>query len=451
MKTQKMPGFLILDRKGEYITDTLDQRGNTVFGLHHHPKAAECMVIVSPRDFSGQKAAGTIFDHLAPQFCIRDIDPVDLADFLPGLTETQANLIQDYAHVPTFYNVLLAETRLGRPDQRDWFKTFPGLFEFNDKGKKRLLEIERKAEEEERNDFTDDERIEVQSLVGGRKHEVLMRAAGAIKRFCANPFFGGSARGIDLLVAPSCVATILDYLAQGKLIFIDMRGRPDDEYTMVAALFARRLLTENKRREDAEHIRACIVMEEAHNILSDDELKKGMGSGSVFIELAREGRSFKLGFVLVTQQPDARSIAPQVVKTIDTVVAFNMPPDDARHLQRLKPTFADLELEISNAPEFHGVAVSDSRPILFRSGPVDDSYMRRTSAGELKAHLHEQAPPEEPAPAAASPTRPHILSLDERLAALARRRQADIQPVALATLHAWQRDGVDGEDTELDE
>jgi DNA helicase HerA-like ATPase len=91
-----------------------------------------------------------------------------------------------------------------------------------------------------------------------------------------------------------------------------MRGRSDDEYTMIAALFARRLLTENKRREDANQIRTCIVLEEAHNILSDAELSKGTGSGSVFIELAREGRSFKLGFVLVTQQPDARSIAPRL-------------------------------------------------------------------------------------------------------------------------------------------
>src|SRR5208282_4009653 len=97
-------------------------------------------------------------------------------------------------------------------------------------------------------------------------------------------------------------------------------GQSDEDYTMVAALFARRLLNENKRRDDSDHIRACIVMEEAHNILSEAELGKGNGRGSVFVELAREGRSFKLGFVLVTQQPDARSIAPEVVKTIDTVV-----------------------------------------------------------------------------------------------------------------------------------
>src|SRR6266699_5930233 len=189
----------------------------------------------------------------------------------------------------------------------------------------------------------------VAQLVGtGTKSGVLERAARRIKRFCLNPFFGRSEKGPIILNSPSCVNRILDYLAEGKFVFIDMLNQSDENYTLVAALFARRLLTRNKLQDDDEdHIRACIVMEEAHNILSEEELSKGNGRGSVFIELAREGRSFKLGFMLVTQQPDVRSIDLQVIKTIDTVVAFNMPFDDAKHIQRLKSGFAGLELEIS--------------------------------------------------------------------------------------------------------
>jgi hypothetical protein len=37
-KKQPKCGFLILGRKGEYIEDTLDQRGNTVFGLQHQAR-----------------------------------------------------------------------------------------------------------------------------------------------------------------------------------------------------------------------------------------------------------------------------------------------------------------------------------------------------------------------------------------------------------------------------
>src|SRR6266568_9337843 len=295
MTTQPKCGFLILDRKGEYIKDTIDQRGNSVFGLHHHPKAAERMVIVSRKDFSNLKDQGVILDYMPPQFNIKDIDPIDLVDFLPGgLTVPQADLLCDYAEVEDFYEKLLAETQFGLVNKRNWFEDFPGLFEVKDKGKDLLR----------------------------------------IKRFCLNPFFGRSEKGPIILNSPSCVNRILDYLAEGKFVFIDMLNQSDENYTLVAALFARRLLTRNKLQDDDEdHIRACIVMEEDHNILSEEELSKGNGRGSVFIEFAREGRSYKLGFLLVTQQPDARSIAPQVAKTIDAVIAFNMPPEDAKHLQ----------------------------------------------------------------------------------------------------------------------
>jgi len=451
MTKQPKCGFLILDRKGEYILDGVDQRGNDVFGLQHHPKASERMVVVSMRDLSSMKTQGQIFDYLRPQFSIKDIDPVDLADFLPGLTPQQADLIRDYAHIDDFYAKLLAETHFGWVDKSHWFEDFPGLFDLNDKGKKKVKEWEENAKQEGRNELTDEERAQLQEVAGGAKSGVLERAAGRIKRFCLNPFFGNSAKGLAVLRAPSCVDAILTYLSQGKFVFVDMRGQQDEDYTMVAALFARRLLNGNKARDDIDHIRACIVMEEAHNILSESELGKGNGRGSVFIELAREGRSFKLGFTLVTQQPDARSIAPEVVKTIDTVVAFNMPPDDAKHLQRLKSAYTGLDLEISNTPEFRGVAVSTGGPIFFQSGPIDPSYMQSCVDKSLAAVITQQvdAQPE------IMPLREEAqeLSLEERLSVLQRQRQKSIQPIALATLQAWGKrvTALEAEEVPLDD
>src|SRR4029077_20960264 len=121
------------------------------------------------------------------------------------------------------------------------------------------------------------------------------------------------------------------HLEQGDLVFIDLRGVSDEDYILISAMFTRRLLTENKWRDDQEQLRTCIVMEEAHNILAEEELYKGTGNGSVFIELAREGRKFKLGFVLVTQHPDSRrSVASEIASTIDMLIAFNMSPDYAK-------------------------------------------------------------------------------------------------------------------------
>jgi hypothetical protein len=438
MANQKKSGFLILDRKGEYIKDTLDQRGNTVFGLHHHPKAPQQMVIVSMRDeFSIIKKDGQIHDYLKPEFNIRDIDPIDLADFLPGLTTQQADLIRDYSYIEDFYEKLLAETPFGMVDKSRWFKDFPGLFDLKDKGKKLLKKFEAEAATNNRQELNEKESEELQEEAGGTKPGVLERAAATIKRFCLNPFFGSRHRGRDILVAPSCVNKILEYLGQGKFVFIDMRGQSDEAYTMVAALFARCLLTTNKNREDEDHVRACIIMEEAHNILSEEELAKGGGRGSIFVELAREGRSFKLGFVLVTQQPDARSIAPQVVKTIDTVVAFNMPPEDAKHLQRLKSAFADLELEISNAHEFRGVAISDAGPVFFYSAPINDRFMQTCIK---KESLEEFFLSRAKVDAVTGGETKKPASIEDRLAMLMKERQENIGAIALATMKIWNED-----------
>ncbi len=444
MTTQPKCGFLILDRKGEYIKDTIDQRGNSVFGLHHHPKAAERMVIVSRKDFSNLKDQGVILDYMPPQFNIKDIDPIDLVDFLPGgLTVPQADLLCDYAEVEDFYEKLLAETQFGLVNKRNWFEDFPGLFEVKDKGKDLLRQFEKLAVEDSRHELLDDEREQLQEYFTGTKSGVLERAARRIKRFCLNPFFGRSEKGPIILNSPSCVNRILDYLAEGKFVFIDMLNQSDENYTLVAALFARRLLTRNKLQDDDEdHIRACIVMEEAHNILSEEELSKGNGRGSVFIELAREGRSFKLGFILVTQQPDVRSIDLQVIKTIDTVVAFNMPFDDAKHIQRLKSGFAGLELEISNAPEFRGVAIADAGPIFFQSSPVDDSYMKLCADGLLEIIIENQVDAGFEGVETAEEQKPEIPSIEDRLTFLMRKRQETIHEVALATMRSWRENEV---------
>jgi hypothetical protein len=438
MSKQPKCGFLILDRKGEYIEDTKDQRLNTVFGLQNHRKARERMVVVSMRpNFDQMKTDGVICDYLHPKFNISDIRPIDLADFLPGLTDTQAELIRDYAHVKGFYEKLLGETQFGGVDNRHWFQSFPGLFDLKDKGKKLLKKFEETAKETQREELSDEERCELQDEVKGGKQDVLERAAACIKRFCLNPFFGGSAKGRTILAAPSCVDKILEYLAEKKFVFIDMRKVPDVEYIMVAALMARKIISENKDREDKNQIQTCIVMEEVQNILNDDQLSKGGGKGSVFIELAREGRSYKLGFVLVTQQPDAKSIAPQIAKTIDVVTVFNVPPEDAKHLHRLKSAFEGMEQEISNAPVFQGVAVSDGGPVFFESGPVDLPYMQLCDASSVEEHIKAKGAstsgtPEDRVEESAPP------SVEDRLAALMRKRQESIQSIALDTIQVWR-------------
>jgi hypothetical protein len=177
-----------------------------VYGLHRHPHAGERMVVVSSRDeFTRRKTEGAIPDHVPPRFNVQDIDPIDLADFLPGLTPTQADLVRDYAHIDGFYRKLLAETQFGAVDNRHWFRDFPGLFDLKAKGKKVVKEFEEQAKAAGREDLTEEELTQLHELSGGTKPEVLARVAQRVKRVCLNRFFGGSAKGPALLRTASCV------------------------------------------------------------------------------------------------------------------------------------------------------------------------------------------------------------------------------------------------------
>src|SRR6266566_223057 len=247
MGKQLKCGFLILDRKGEYVRDSKDQRDNLVFGLQNHPRASERMVVVSENmEFTEWKEQKVIYDHLIPQFNIKDIDPVDLVDFLPGFTPQQASIIRDYSEIDNFYEKLLADTQFGTVDKSKWFNHFENLFDFDKEGKKLLKDFEKDAEKTDRLELLDSEIEQLQGHTTGTKADLLERGAKRIMRFCLHRFFGKSTRGRNILSVPSCVDKILQYLAEGKFVFIDMLGQSKDNYTLVAALFARRLLTTNK-------------------------------------------------------------------------------------------------------------------------------------------------------------------------------------------------------------
>ena len=430
-------GVLVLDRMGEYVEDTESEDGHRVYGLQHHPLAPRRMVVVSNRSmFASWASQGKIAGYLTPVFNIQDLEPIDLIDFYPGFTPTQCALLRDYAHDPNLYTKLLCETKLGRIDKSNWYRDFPGLFELKDKGKKLFKEFEREAAEGD--ELSDEQLQKLGPHLTGTKSGVLERAILGIKRFAQNPFFGSQHRAKDILAVRGCVDEVIAHLEMGKTVVVDLRGVSDDNYTLISALFARRLINENKQRDDADQIRACIVMEEAHNILAEDELYKGSDRrGSVFIEFAREGRKLKLGFVLVTQQPDPRSIASEIAWTIDTVIAFHMPPDNAKYLMRLKSAFNQFEYYLANANVFEGVAVASGGAILFRSGPVTPKYMQACAERRLDEYLASLATESgqvEDAQAGASTNEPE--TTEDRLTRLLRQRNRDFQRQMATTLQA---------------
>jgi DNA helicase HerA-like ATPase len=461
-------GVLVLDRAGEYLEESQSQDGHAVFGLLGHPSAAERLVVVSNRQqFRTMAEEGRIAGYLRPVFNLQDLAPTDLADFFPSITDGQRELIRDYAHVPHLYHRLLMETKLGQVDKSSWYRSFPGLFELNKSGSELMKTFEGEASP---GDTLSTEQLEMlQPHLGGRKSQMLERIIAAIKRFAASPLFGGQTRGPAILRVASCVPRLIEHLRAGCTVVVDMQGYDDVAYTLVGALLARQILNHAKAEEGGRGLRACIVMEEAQNVLAQDELQKGADhGGSVFIEYAREGRKRKLGLVLVTQQPDARSIAPEIAATIDTVIAFHMPPQNAAYLPQFKRAFRSVQHQIVNARVFEGVAVSEGGTTFFRSEPITPPYLQACEVlmhpegavlthleGAVLTHLEgaedtledyltSLVPQEEPdteESSAEGPPPAQPLPAQDRLQALLDQRSTDFWQEARETMARWQGEG----------
>jgi hypothetical protein len=143
---------------------------------------------------------------------------------------------------------------------------------------------------------------------------------------------------------------------------------------------------------------------------------------------------------LVTQQPDPRSIASEIAWTIDTVIAFHMPPDNAKYLARLKSAFDQFEYYLANASVFEGVAATSGGAILFRSGPVTPEYMQACAEWQLDEYLANLAPEsgqEEDAQAKAPIDEPE--TIEDRLTRLLRQRNHDFRKQMTATLQTWRQ------------
>jgi hypothetical protein len=152
------------------------------------------------------------------------------------------------------------------------------------------------------------------------------------------------------------------------------------------------------------------------------------------------GRKLKLGFVLVTQHPDSRrSVASEIANTIDTVIAFNMSPDNAKSMARLKSGFSGLELQLANAAEFEGIAIADAGPVGFRSGPITPEYMQRCADGCLEDYIKDQAPPEMKESIFAQEPVEEPLPIEDRLSRLMRQQaqRHQYQEQLATTMEAW--------------
>jgi Helicase HerA, central domain len=117
------------------------------------------------------------------------------------------------------------------------------------------------------------------------------------------------------------------HLVAGKTVIVDLSLRDAVDASIISTMIMRKLFEDNKRnfteaKEDAI-IRCVVVVEEAQNVLSDEQVK---GSSNPFVRVAKEGRKFGIGLVAITQRPSA--ISEEIRSQAENFFTFYMGNSD---------------------------------------------------------------------------------------------------------------------------
>ena len=123
-------------------------------------------------------------------------------------------------------------------------------------------------------------------------------------------------------------------LKQGKTVIVDLSLRDSVDASIVSTMIVRTLFDMNKRNyteaKEEQVIPCIIVVEEAQNVLSDEQVR---GSANPFVRVAKEGRKFGIGLVAITQRPSA--ISEEIRSQAENFFTFYMGnSDDIKALVR---------------------------------------------------------------------------------------------------------------------
>lgn len=116
-------------------------------------------------------------------------------------------------------------------------------------------------------------------------------------------------------------------LKQGKTVVIDLSLRDSVDASIISTMIVRKLFEDNKKNytdaKDEQVIPTVIIVEEAQNVLSDDQVKT---SSNPFVRVAKEGRKFGIGLVAITQRPSA--ISDEIRSQAENFFTFYMGNSD---------------------------------------------------------------------------------------------------------------------------
>jgi hypothetical protein len=163
-------------------------------------------------------------------------------------------------------------------------------------------------------DLGDKDVSTVSEDLGGRFHEDTINV---IKRRLESIFQFGL---VTIDPKLSVTRQILDCLHSGKMVLVDTSNMFEAEELLISTVLSRAVFERNKSLysnkgafEDIPPV--MVAMEEAQRVLSE-------AKGSIFAQIAREGRKFKVGLCAISQQP--KLIEEEIISQFNTLFILGL-------------------------------------------------------------------------------------------------------------------------------
>ncbi|MDH7507926.1 MAG: ATP-binding protein [Methanomassiliicoccales archaeon] len=153
---------------------------------------------------------------------------------------------------------------------------------------------------------------------------------------------------------------VIECLHNAKVVLIDTSNLYEAEELLVSTVISRAIFERNKfiygKKEEFERIPPVLIaMEEAQRVL-------GQSKGSIFAQIAREGRKFKVGLCAVSQQP--KLIDPEIISQFNTLFILGLADRRDRDILRnsAKQDVSQLDNEIQTLMPGEAIIASPFTP-----------------------------------------------------------------------------------------
>lgn len=330
-------GKLIDDLKCEYVGDIEDEMGNQILGLCHHPDALNNLYLFTPRPsrLEGMGLKSSIAGLYPLKFGLDDIPPITLKDVATHTSPPQQLFLEMFQDRKDLFRILTRKDTDGNPDTSEWQKYFKGFILLTKEAQKRL----------ENNPET--VHLGTYKLMPSEiQHSSYTPIHSIIKQLDRL----SRSRYITKPGEQSCIPIIKDLLRAGKTLILDKSGLTDEDRMIISIVLSNALYDHNEKhssgtpQDQNKVIPFVYVVEEAHLLLSRERVREG----SIFVNFAKTGRSFKIGLVLVTQRPS--SIEDNILSQCDNFITFRLTfEEDIKDLVKASGgAFTGYEVDIQN-------------------------------------------------------------------------------------------------------